>query len=71
MINDPVLMQKLEDKFMRKIKKGGSNKKAESRKQPQCMNLELCYEDFINDTTKKYGLKAKQKFGDIIVETKL
>ena len=64
-------MQSLEDKFMRKIKRPKPKNKRVEIEQPQCLNLELCYDDYINETTKKYGLKAKQKFGDIVVETKL
>jgi len=34
------------------------------------MNLELCYDEFFHDFDRKYGLKAKEKYGDIIINNK-
>ena len=38
--------------------------------QPQCLNLELCYEEEFDEREEKYGLKTRQKFGDVVVDTK-
>ena len=38
--------------------------------QPQCLNLELCYEEEFDEREQKYGLKTRQKFGDVVVDTK-
>lgn len=38
--------------------------------QPQCLNIELCYEEQMDDREKKYGLKPVQKFDDTIINNR-
>ena len=39
-------------------------------KQPQAINVELCYNEEFDVSQKRYGLKTFEKFGDIIVKNK-
>lgn len=39
-------------------------------KQPQAINLELCYDEEFDENQKRYGLRSFEKFGDIVVKNK-
>ena len=65
-------MDLLMQKYIRNIQYTKKFKETygEENVQPQCLNIELCYEEQIEDREKKYGLKPTQKFDDVVIKNK-
>ena len=62
-------MEQLMEKYIRS-KKGSSKLRkvyGDDYKQPQCMNIEMCYEEQMEERENKYGLKPRQKFDDVVI----
>ena len=62
-------MEQLMQKYIRSSKYSSKMRKVygDDYVQPQCLNLELCYEEQMLEREQKYGLKARQKFDDVII----
>ncbi len=62
-------MEQLMQKYIRSKKYSSKMRKkyGDDYVQPQCLNLELCYEEQMAERETKYGLKARQKVDDVVI----
>ena len=65
-------MEQLMQKYIRNKKYSKNVRKiyGDDWVQPQCINIELCYEDEFGEQEKKMGLKQNEKFGTVVIDTK-